>query len=192
MNTTAHSVDRQLIFAVSGLLGVLLVAASWGAVAWIANTHLQGQLETKTHALDDLKAQVEAIHSKGSFVPVSTRVSIIGAPTETIAASDLHKKLLASVQQAGGSVHSIQVEITNDSTGSDLRRITALVAFDGSIDALQRALFALETAIPFIFVDAMTVQPAQTSSASGKIGETVRVTLRASSYWKSAETKANP
>jgi hypothetical protein len=183
--------DRQSIFAASGLLGMLLFAASWGVVSVTTNGQLQRDLETKTHTLDDLKEQVDALRGKGSSVPLSTRLTTIAAPTETIAASDLHKKILASIQQAAGSVHSIQAEVTNDATAAGLRRLTAVIAFDGSIDVLQKVLFALETATPFIFVDAMTVQPAQTSSTTGKIGETVRVTLNASSYWRSTEAKSS-
>jgi len=190
MITAPLSLLRQSVFAVSGFLGLLLFALSWGVLFWLANSNLQSQFEAKTQALDDLKRQTGALRANDNSVPVATRLTVIAAPTETIAASDLQKKLLALIEQAGGTAHSIQAEVTNDTVGGGLRRITAVIVFDGSIEALQKILFTLETAKPFIFTDAMTVQPAPTSTTSIKAGDMVRVTLGTSSYWKSFEASA--
>lgn len=82
-----------------------------------------------------------------------TRGAVISAPTETLAASELHRRILATLEGSGGAVHSIQAEATTDSIGEGLRRLNAQVAFDSSMESLQKILFRLETATPFVFVE---------------------------------------
>jgi general secretion pathway protein M len=108
-----------------------------------------------------------------------------------VAASELHKAILASLDRAGGTVHSIQAEATTDVTDEGLRRLNAQVTFDGSISALQKVLFDLETSIPFIFVDSLLVQPTATATSDTKPAEMLRVSLVASSYWKAAATESH-
>ena len=69
-----------------------------------------------------------------------------------------------------------------------MRRLNAQITFDGSIGALQRVLFDLETAKPYVFIDSLNVQPTSAAARGPELGETLRVTLAASSYWKNFET----
>jgi len=117
---------------------------------------------------------------------------VISAPTDTLAASELHKKVLEFLDDAGGSVHSIQAEVTNEVVDDGLRRLTVQTTFDSSTSALQKVLFGLETAVPFIFVDSMVVQPTTTSAAGTNVGDRLRTTLVVSSYWKALAATTKP
>ena len=108
--------------------------------------------------------------------------------TETIAASDLQKRLLELAAGCGIAVHSIQAQVNADSTPQQLRRIGSELTFDGRMESLQQFLFEVETNVPFIFVDAMSVQPLPAEARKGPDDTMLRVILSASSYWKGPES----
>jgi hypothetical protein len=173
-------------FAVGAFVGLLLVVIAWGVAFRFANGDLQRQFDTKSRILDNLK-RIALPNVSGKGESVTTRLAVISAPTETVAASELHKNILTSLEEAGGSVRSIQAEATTDAIGDGLRRLNAQTTFDSSMESLQEILFKLETALPFIFINSIVVQPASTSAPGAKPWETLHVTVVASSYWKSLE-----
>jgi general secretion pathway protein M len=180
------SSPRQIRLAVGAFFGLLLAVIMWGTAFWFANSDLQSQFNTKSRVLGDLR-RIALPDVSGKGESAATRLAVISAPTETVAASELHKNILMALEETGGSVHSIQAEATADAIGDGLRRLNAQTTFDSSMDSLQKILFELETALPFIFIDSIVVQPAPTSASGAKPWETLRVTLVASSYWKSLE-----
>ena len=190
MSTTRLSLSRQAWVSVAAFFGLLFAVIVWGAMYLVATRNLQAEFEAKSQALAVLKRQtLQKLSRSGNAVQPAVRADVISAPTETVAASELHKTILAALEQAGGAVHSIQAEATSDVIGDGLRRLNAQITFDGSIGALQKVLFHLETAVPFIFVDSLLVQPTATATAAP--GGKLRVTLVASSYWKSFEANGN-
>lgn len=184
------SSPRQMRFAVGAFFGVFLVVILWGMAFQLANSDLQNQFDTKNRVLGSLKGTaLPDVSGKGESVTVP-RLAVISATTETVAASKLQKNILTSLEETGGSIHSIQAEATADATDDGLRRLNAQTTFDSSMESLQKILFELETAVPFIFINSVVVQPAPTSASGAKPWETLRVTLAASSYWKSPEPSA--
>jgi len=191
MITTQLSSRRQALGAVAAFFGLLLAVLLWSVTFVKANADLQRQFDAKSRVLDSLRGQaLPNATVDGEPLALTPQSTVISAPTETIAASELHKSILRSLEQAGGAVHSIQAEATTDSTGDGLRRLNAQINFDGSIETLQKVLFDLETALPFVFVDSIVIQIAPTSTPGAKVGQSLRVTLVASSYWKSREANA--
>src|SRR5262249_33926768 len=170
---------------VASFFALLLAVTLW-SIGYLAMARsLQDEFDVKAKTLDTLRHEtLPKLPGHRTAVPPPQREEVIPAPTETVAASEFHKIALASLERAGSVVHSIQAEATTDVIGDGLRRLSAQVTFDGSSDALQRVLFDLETYRPFIFVDSLLVQPATTAAPGARLGETLRVTLSASSYWK--------
>jgi len=175
--------SAQALAAVAVFAGIALAVTVWGAIYSVRMSNLRTEFETKQRSLDMLMRQTERkLHAKHEAGPPAGEAAAISAPTETVAASELQKAILTSLEKAGGTLHSIQADATSDVTGEGLRRLNAQTTFDGSIDALQKVLFDLETAVPFIFVDSLLVQP--TAAMGSTTGEKLHVTLVTSSYWK--------
>lgn len=189
MNMALRSLNRQTILAVAVFFAVLIGACVWGVSFVVANHQLQGEFETKNRVLDELKKRAVAAGVVDGAA-ADTRGEVISAPTETLAASELHRRILATLEGSGGAVHSIQAEATTDSIGEGLRRLNAQVAFDSSMELLQKILFRLETAIPFVLVESIVVQPAPAAAPGGKIGDPLRVTMSVSSYWRNSEASS--
>jgi general secretion pathway protein M len=183
MNAVVRTSHRTLA-AVAGFFGLLLAVVLWSVAYLVVARDLQHEFEVKSQTLATLKRQTLSWLSSGGSAFQPATEGVISAPTGTIAASELHKSVLASLEKAGGTVHSIQAEATTEAFGEGLRRLNAQITFDGSIEALQRVLFDLETTKPYVFVDSLNVQPTSAAARGPELGETLRVTLAASSYWK--------
>ena len=180
--------SRQAIAAAAAFAGLLVGVIVLSAMSFVIMRDLQAQFESKTQTLELLRQQTSSrLVGKGRTAQSDPHAAVISAPSETVAASELHKAILGVLEMAGGSIHSIQAEATTDVMGEGLRRLNVQITFDAPIEALQRALFALETRIPFAFIDALSVQPTATVAAGDQPGRMLRVTLVASSYWKGFE-----
>lgn len=183
--------SRQASIAVAAFVGIILATIIAGATFARRDQELQNEFNEKSRVLLSLGDRMPLNSAaKGAADLQLTRLATITAPTETVAASQLSEIILTELKEAGGTVHSIQAETTTDTIDDGLRRLNAQINFDSSMDALQKLLFHLETAMPFIFVDSIVVQPAPTSE-NGTISAEVllRVTLVASSYWKDLSAK---
>ena len=188
MNLRQPFFSRQAIAAIAVFAGLLIGVIVWDAMSFAAMQDLQAQFESKTHTLEVLRRQTgSTLVGKARTGLSDAHAAVISAPSETVAASELHKAILGVLESAGGSIHSIQAEATADVLGEGLRRLNVQITFDGPIEALQKALFNLETRIPFAFIDALSVQPAATAAPGDEPGRMLRVTLVASSYWKGLE-----
>jgi hypothetical protein len=190
MIATALSSPRQSLIAVGAFFGILVGTIAWTIV--LDNGDLQSQFELKTQVMDRLRVQTAVTSPSDGSARFLAADMVIAAPSDTLAASDLHKKILKALDDAGGTVHSIQAEVTNGVAEDGLRRLNVQATFDSSGETLQEVLFVLETAVPFIFVDSMVVQSAPTAASSTLVGERLRVTLVATSYWKAPAGAAKP
>lgn len=109
----------------------------------------------------------------------------VGAETETLAAAEVDSLLRKIVMESNGAILSSRAEPKHVDAGH-IHKIEAEISLEGRIEAIQAALFALETAAPFIFIKALELHPA--NEASDKAGAdpapVLRATLTASAYWK--------
>jgi hypothetical protein len=177
--------SRKAVIAVSAFLGLLVLTLVWAVAFGAINDGLRQDFDAKTQLVEKLRRQAALVGNRGNGQG-NESAQTISATTETIAASELQKTLLTSLDSAGGTVRSIQSEAATNLAEEGLRHLSAQITFDGSIEALQEFLFVVETAVPYIFVDSMIVQPSSTQAA-GNEPTRLRVTLVASSYWKMPE-----
>jgi general secretion pathway protein M len=183
--TTQGHFSGQAAIAVGGFFCLLLAVVTLCVALMWRNQELQSEFDYKSRVLAGLGVE-RRLDMGANVVPakLSTRLEAISAPTETVAASQLDEIISTALDEAGGSVISIQAQATTETIDNSLHRLTAEINFDSSIDALQKLLFHLETAIPYIFIDSIVVQPASASLNGAISGEVLlRVTLVASSYW---------
>jgi general secretion pathway protein M len=153
-----------------------------------AYRELQASYNEKLEMLDGLKRRALVAPRMEASATKDLDAVTIEAPSETVAASALQRYLLHRLESAGGFVKSVQAEPKRETISPGAQRLSAQLTFDASTEALQRLLFELETGLPFLFVDALAVQPATAVEAGARTGDRLRVTLMVSSYWKSGET----
>ncbi|MGA7328568.1 MAG: type II secretion system protein GspM [Rhodomicrobium sp.] len=177
--------ERQPQLALGLYVAILFFAILSRLFFSTENGKLQAEFDTKFQKLQQLREHTVGAINGASKTAANEIVAEISAPTETIAASDLQKRLLEVAAGSTVTVHSIQAQVSAESSPQQLRRITAELTFDGRIESLQQFLFEVETNVPFIFVDTVSVQPLPTYARKESEDIMLRVTLTASSYWKS-------
>ena len=152
MNSIQASFSRQAGLSVAVFVALVIGVVIWSVAYLVEIRDLQAEFDVKSQSLDALKLQTAPnLRGGGNVAQLPARAAVISAPTETVAASELQKAVLALLERAGGVVHTIQAEATSDVTGEGLRRLNTQIAFDSSMEALQKVLFELETAIPIRF-----------------------------------------
>lgn len=114
----------------------------------------------------------------------------IAAASETQAAAEIDRLLRKIVVESAGAVLSTHAEPKHDEEQGALRKIEASLVMEGKIETIQKALYAIETGSPFIFVDLLAVVPVNEASDSNAGGGAnmatplLRATLTTSAYWK--------
>lgn len=84
-----------------------------------------------------------------------TGIYLSGA-TDAVAAAELQNRVKEIVNQYGGSLRSIQnLPVKSD---GDFHRVAVRVQFNANLASLHRALYQLESAKPFVFVDNLDVR----------------------------------
>jgi hypothetical protein len=168
-----------------------LAIVSFAVLFWFfssrENGKLQAELDAKLQFLDKIQpSNNDGLKGVSGTAPGAISGEMASL-TETIAASGMQKRLLEMAASTGVIVHSIQAQVSADPDSQQLKRINSDLTFDGKVEALQQFLFAMETNVPFIFVDAVTMQ-LPPSEAKKEAGDAIlRVTLTASAYWKNPQ-----
>jgi Type II secretion system (T2SS), protein M subtype b len=179
---------RQALLATFAYAGALVAMFSWLLASDGAYRELQALYNVKSEMLDGLKRRAPTDRGTNRSAVADLDAATIAAPSDTVAASALQRHLLDRLESAGGFVQSVQAEPRRETIPPGLQRLSAQLAFDASVAALQCFLFDLETAQPFVFVESLTVQPTTVVQPGGRAGERLRVTLTLTSYWKAGET----
>jgi general secretion pathway protein M len=178
---------KQKRLAATLYLAILTFAILFWFISSKENAKLQAEFDARVQLLDQLPpSSNDGLKSAAMTAPKAIAAEM-SSLTETIAASDLQKRLLEVAANTGVVVHSIQAQVNADSDPQLPKRIYSELTFDGKIEALQRFLFELETNVPFIFVDAVAVQLAP-SEAKKDVGDAIlRATLTTSAYWNNPQ-----
>jgi general secretion pathway protein M len=103
--------------------------------------------------------------------------------TVTVAGAALLQHVTAAVTRFGGNVLSSQVDLQGTRSKSGF--LTVIISCDIDQPSLQQLLYDVESGMPFLFVDQLTVQiPASLAeSRDGKL----RVLLAVSGQWQGAK-----
>jgi general secretion pathway protein M len=183
VSPTVRATPSHAVLAAAAYVLALLATMAWGTVSLTGQDDLRGEIAQKSRLLAELTRRAAAEAPAPGRAGARQSGSAIAAPTETIAASELQKRILERVESAGGVVHSVQAEPVKDAAVDGLRRVVAQLSFDSSTTGLQSLLFDLETGAPFMFVDTLVVQPAAPSTLGARAADKLRVNLSTTGYW---------
>ena len=180
------------------LLGGLL-ATGLGAVAaqW---AELSAAVEERDAKADLLVRGVAASRRATLLSPAAPSADpFVAADTATLAAAKVDADLRALAGASGLSLRSSRAEAKAEepqaAEGGIGTRIEVQAAVEGSNAALGALLSRLETAVPTVLVDALTVEAAE--SDPGALADAgsprLRATLTLSAYWRpNREAKTPP
>jgi general secretion pathway protein M len=103
--------------------------------------------------------------------------------TVTVASATLLQRVAAAVTKFGGNVLSTQVELQGPQSKTGF--LSMIASCEISQPQLQGLLYDIEAGMPFLFIDQLVVQTAETSSGAGN-GK-LRILLGVSGQWRGAK-----
>ncbi|MEJ1159971.1 type II secretion system protein GspM [Prosthecomicrobium sp. N25] len=167
------------IFAGLVLLFLVVAVSSFQSVA-----ALMEERDARLGLLDTLKRQTPLRAGAGD--PADQRDPFLPGESETIAAAGMQQRVRGLIEAAGGQVFSAQILFRSEEGDPD-RRVELQVVFEAGIEAVQKALYRIETEAPFGFVDELSIQPARTDGeAEADPGRLLRTTVTVTSHWRRA------
>jgi general secretion pathway protein M len=175
--------NREQIISI-GALCLLLLACIF-AVGWSlqvrsdANNELTDRREALSHLEGRARSGTEAHARMKSEAPAA---AFLDGPTAGLAAAQLQAYLsqVAASQQA--TLISYGVEPTRREDSPDSIRVQATL--DVTQMSLQRLLYQLESRTPYVFVDALALQPPSTAEQRAAQAPNLRLTMSLHALWR--------
>ena len=181
-----HRLDKYLARypAVAATVYVALVVVL-GIVAWIATSDLIDQQQAVAQA-EDLLAQLD--RGRQSAAPHSEADAPQGSPflegqTVTVAGAALLQRVAAAVTKVGGNILSSQVDVKEAQQKAGL--VSMVASLELAQPDLQKLLYDVESGMPYLFVDQLTVSATDTVTRSE--GGRLRVVIGVSGQWQGAK-----
>lgn len=160
MIDTLPRVQRRILALVLLLLLLAVAVRALIVPLWITfvdNRDAIAQAEDSIVRYSRLSARVDALRTAVSELQESDDLDrfVLAQDSEPIAAAALQERVKAAVTESGGSLTSTQVLSAQAEQG--FKRITVNVRMAVSMEALQRVLYELETNIPYLLADDITI-----------------------------------
>jgi hypothetical protein len=152
--------------AVATLLALLLVFGG-GALAGVSI--LQGkwlELDAQRSLLDTRQRRRPAQRADAD-TPITVK-PFLAEESFALAANALQKRVVGLIEQTEGKLITVAVEppVTGDEELA--RKVSVQVTAELTNEALQKVLYQLENAVPFVFVDSFAVSRPETSAVAAK------------------------
>jgi hypothetical protein len=175
--------NREQIISI-GALCLLLLACVF-AVGWSLQVRSEAnyELTERREALSNLEARARsATQTHAQMKLEAPAAAFVDAPTVGLAAAQLQAYLsqVAASQQA--ILISYGVEPTRREDSPDSIRVQATL--DVGQMALQSLLYQLESRTPYVFVDALALQPPSTAEQRAPQAPILRLTMSLRALWR--------
>jgi general secretion pathway protein M len=173
--------DRDQALSVAALASLLLACVFAVGLSLQMRSDASWELAEHRELLSRLETRTRADAGRPKVAAPPT--AFLDAPTAGIASAKLQAYLtqLAELQHAG--LISSGGEMAKRDEAPDTIRIQATLEMNTK--ALRAILYQLESGTPYVFVDALTLQPASSTAGRGE-DPLLRATMSLRSFWRRA------
>jgi general secretion pathway protein M len=119
--------------------------------AWTGNSNLLANYSRITAALGSLREAQTALENDANAVP-----AYLTAPSLTLAATELQNRLNATMQRHKAQL--IGPRVLDPVEEGAFQRIGMRITLTATLAPLQAILYDLESGVPFLFIDELTIQ----------------------------------
>jgi general secretion pathway protein M len=171
--------DREQAISVAALALLLLVCVFTAGLSLQMRSDAGWELAEHRELLSRLEARMraDASRSKGTAPPTA----FVEAPTTGIASAKLQAYLTQLVDLQHAGLVSTGAETAKRDEAPDTIRMQATIEMNTK--ALRAILYQLESGTPYVFVDALTLQPA--SMTAGHVEDPLlRATMSLRAFWR--------
>jgi hypothetical protein len=172
--------DRDQAVSVAVLALLLLACVLAVGLSFQIRSDAGRELAERREMLSRLQTRMRA--DAGRSNATAPPAAFLDAPTQGIANAKLQAYLaqLADLQHAG--LMSSGGEAAKRDEAPDTIRLQA--SLDMNLKALRAMLYQLESGTPYVFVDALTVQPASATAGRAIEDPLLRATLSLRAFWR--------
>jgi|GEM_PF-2163562 len=171
-------------FAAVALAAVLLVGGIlWIAWGWVAASTLRDEVAQQQAQLDALATRTRNLTADAGGADRGFDVYFPG-DTQAIAGAAMQRTVAELIEKAGGKIVESQVLPVRPDE-DEANRIDLRVSFDADINALQKALYDIETHVPVMMIRSMAARSFVGSGRRGANAKnpTLQNTLTVSGFW---------
>jgi hypothetical protein len=141
------------------------------------------ELAERREALSHLQARARSgTEAHAGMKSVAPAAAFLDGPTAGLAAAQLQAYLSQVAASERATLISYGVETTRHEDSPD--SIRAQATLDVGQISLQRLLYQLESQTPYVFVDAMALQPPSTAQQGAAQHPILRLTLSLRALWR--------
>jgi general secretion pathway protein M len=176
------SLDREQAISVAVLALLLLACVVTAGLSVQMRSDANWELAEHRELLSRLETRIRA--DAGRSTGAAPPTAFLDAPTPGIASAKLQAYLaqLADLQHAG--LISSGGEAAKRDEAPDTIRLQATLEMN--MKALRAVLYQLESGTPYVFVDALTVQPASATASRAVEDPLLRATMSLRAFWRRA------
>lgn len=174
------SSNREQIVSVAAFVLLVLICFVTIGVLFEARAVALRELTERRDGLERLEARVR--QNAGRPIAAAPPAAFIEAPTQGLASAALqaHLAQLAEAEHAGLVLSGEEAAKREDAP--DTIRLQATL--DMNMTALRALLYRLESGTPYVFVDALAVQPASVAEGRAAEDPLLRATLSYRALWR--------
>jgi general secretion pathway protein M len=179
--TLKMTLNREQTISLAAFALLLVVCAALVQYAMQTRADAARELTERQEMVAQLEARARA-NGPGRSVGAAPATAFLDAPTQGLAGAQLQAYLAqtASAQQAG--IVSSGLEPTKREDTPDTIRLQATI--EAGLVPLQAILYGLESGTPYVFVEALTIQPAATAAGRPPEDPLLRATLSVRAFWR--------
>jgi hypothetical protein len=175
---------NRVVTLVVGVL-ILLAPLLWIAWSLAAASAAAEAIRVQSETLASLRLRLAALATDpdaGGALADAARIFLPGE-TAAIAGAALQRIVTDTVEQVGGRLEESEIARSEQSE-DDPGRLTLRVSFEADIVGLQNILFKLETGVPILILDSLTVESGEAFGSANAEQPLLRVVAWVGGYWQ--------
>ncbi len=174
--------EREQAISVAALVLLLSVCVGMMGVLVQARADAVREISERREMLSRLEAKLRTVSNRP--VAVAPPAAFLDASTQGLASAQLQSYLAQVAGDQRASLVSSGGEAAKRDEAPDTIRLQATL--DMNLKALRAVLYQLESGTPYVFVDALTVQPAGAMAGRAVEDPLLRTTLSLRAFWRRA------
>jgi hypothetical protein len=172
--------DREQAISVAALVLLLLLCMGVLGLLLQARADAAWEVFEGRETLSRLEGSLRKISNRPTAV--APPVAFLDASTQGLASAQLQSYLAQLANDHRASLVSSGSEAAKRDDAPDTIRLQATL--DMNLKALRALLYQLESGTPYVFVDALTVQPAGAVAGRAVEDPLLRTTLSLRAFWR--------
>ena len=173
------TLEREQVISVAVFVLLLLVSVSMMGMSLQARADAVRESSERREMLSRLEARLQAKASRPTTAPPA---AFLDASTPALASAQLQSYLGQLAGNQNASLVSSGGEAAKRDDAPDTVRVQATL--DMNLESLRAVLYQLESGTPYVFVDAMAVQPVNATAGHAVEDPLLRTTLSLRALWR--------